>query len=145
MASADEGDSSGVRNVVERADVSWDSDAIPGVSMRITDWSPRGRPPDIDPLDLLGGYPAEAQHQSAVLALDGHAPRLAHRCGCSVIVGRRGVAVPRDHPRALAGIGRGDLLAEHRVQQRGLAGLDHAGDREPQRLVQAAVEFGDDA
>ncbi len=76
MASADEGDSSGVRNVVERADVSWDSDAIPGVSMRITDWSPEDGHPTSMNRTSSAGYPVEAQHQFAVLALDGHASRL---------------------------------------------------------------------
>ena len=47
------------------------------------------------------------------------------------------VAVPRDDAGALAGVGRRDLLADERVQQRRLAGLDLAGDGDAQRAVEA--------
>ena len=48
----------------------------------------------------------------------------------------QGVAVPGDDPGALAGVGRRELLADQRVEQGRLAGLDLAGDRHPQRLVE---------
>ena len=47
------------------------------------------------------------------------------------------VAVPGDDPGALAGVGRRQLLADERVEQRRLAGLHLAGDGDPQRLVEA--------
>ena len=46
------------------------------------------------------------------------------------------VAVPGDDAGALAGVGRRQLLAHQGVEQRGLAGLDLAGDGDPQRLVE---------
>ena len=45
-------------------------------------------------------------------------------------------AVPGDDPRALARVGRGDLLPHQRVEQRRLARLDLARDGDPQRPVQ---------
>ena len=46
--------------------------------------------------------------------------------GKIVGVGAVGVAVPGDDPRALAGVGRGEVLADDRVEQGRLAGLDLA-------------------
>ena len=66
-----------------RAEVSSDSEAMPGVSMRIIDLRPVERPPDVDPVDLLGGHAAEVEHEAALLAPDRHAPRLARRAGAA--------------------------------------------------------------
>ena len=100
------------------------------------------RPADVDPLDILGLHLAEIDREPSPLPAHRHPSRFAvarmHRDGR-----RRGVAVPRDHPRALRRVGRGDLLAEHGVQQRGLPRLHHARDREPQRLAQPLLEPGD--
>ena len=48
------------------------------------------------------------------------------------------VAVPADQPGALAGVGRRQPLADERVEQRRLAGLDPSGDRHPHRPAAAA-------
>ena len=51
---------------------------------------------------------------------------------------RRAVAVPGDHARALAGVGRRHLFPDESVEQRRLARLHLARDRHPQRLVEPA-------
>ena len=47
-----------------------------------------------------------------------------------------GVAVPGHDPGALAGVGRRQPLADQRVEQGRLAGLDPARDRDPERFVE---------
>ena len=53
------------------------------------------------------------------------------------------VDVPGDDLRALAGVGRRQLLADEGVEQGGLARLHLAGDGDPQRLVEPPGELGD--
>ena len=83
---------------------------------------------------------AEVDLQRAVLPPEGEVgPGVAR--GVRPEVGRHPVAepvpVPRHDPRALPGVGRREPLADERVEQRRLAGLDAPGDGDPQRLVQA--------
>src|SRR3712207_7924893 len=52
---------------------------------------------------------------------------------------REAVPVPGHDPGALPRVRRSDLLADDGVDQRRLAGLHHAGDRDTQRLVEPSA------
>ena len=102
---------------------------------------PAGRPADLDPVHVGGGQLAEVDLERAALPR----PRPGHRGPLQRVDHHlRGWAlgVPGDDLGALARVGRGQLLAEQRVEQGGLAGLDLAGDGQPERPVQPVPGLG---
>jgi hypothetical protein len=100
----------------------------------------RRGPLDDEARDVVGVGAAEVDGDGAPVARERHLPGLALRGLQRGPVGDA-VAVPRDDAGALAGVGGGELLAHQGVEQRRLAGLDLAGDCDPQRLVEP-VEHG---
>ena len=101
-----------------------------------------GGPADLDPLDRLDGEVAEIDRQRAVLTAEREVARAAgSQFGDDLVA--EGVAVPGHDPGALARVGRRQSLADQGVQEGRLAGLDPAGDRHPQRLVQPAHRHAD--
>lgn len=52
-------------------------------------------------------------------------------------------AIPGDHPRALGGVGRCDVLPDQRIEQRGLAGLQRSGECDPQGRVELSLTLLD--
>ena len=57
------------------------------------------------------------------------------------------VAEPGNNPGGLGGVGRGDVLAHQRVDQRGLSGLERAGQRDADGFIEAradAIQFVED-
>ncbi len=112
-----------------------DSEAMPGVSMSVTS-SRRfdGHSTSIRSTSSAGVGPRSRTSRPSSRRTGSD----AGAAGAEVHgdAGRRAVAVPGDDLGALAGVRRGDLLADDRVQQRRLAGLHHAGDGDAQRLVE---------
>ena len=104
-----------------------------------------GRPLDVQVGDVGGIQRAEIEGQAAVTGVTGD-----RHVGAppAVVVGghlrRRAVPEPGDDPGGLGGVGGGDVLPHQRVDQRRLAGLERAGQRDADRLVELpadAVQF----
>jgi hypothetical protein len=94
----------------------------------------RCRPGDVEPLDLVRIEVAQIELEAAGLPegrdLDLPLGRMASAHGGSI-----SVAVPRDDACAFTCIGRSQLFAEQRVDQRRLACLDRADQCDPQRFI----------
>jgi hypothetical protein len=100
----------------------------------------RRRPLDDETVDVRGVDAAEVDADGAAVAGERHLARLA-LAGLERGPVGDAVSVPGDDAGALAGVGGRQLLADQRVEQRRLAGLDLAGDGDAQGLVEP-VEHG---
>ena len=115
---------------------------MPGVSRMVSSRSRLVGQLDLDVVDVGGGQLAEVDLQRAALPRPGPDDRRRPAAG-----GRRPAAVgPSAYQVTILvhspGVGRRELLAEQRVEQGGLAGLDLAGDGQPQRPVQPVAGLG---
>ena len=93
-------------------------------------------PGDLQVGDGVGVQTVQVDVQRTVVAVEAKLPG-------GTTVGRVGedlvgvpVVVPGDDAGALAGVGGGQPVADQRVEERGLAGLDASGDGDAQRLIQ---------
>ena len=99
----------------------------------------RRRPLDDDALDGLRGELAERDRDRAAFAGERCRPSLAVARMKGRLV-RRPVDVPGDDPGALPRIGRRQLFSDERIEQRRLARLDSADDRDPQGLTEPVAD-----
>ncbi len=133
--------SSGTSSRSVRAETSRDSDDVPGVSMMVASISSAAGHSTSRSMTSSGSSLAKSnvRPRSRRVRRDRHvgAPPAA------VIGGHlRGRAVPEpgDDAGGLGGVGRRDLLADQRIDQRRLAGLERPGQRDAHRLVQPAAD-----
>ena len=96
----------------------------------------RRRPLHVEPADVPLGQVAQLDVEGAAVAAERQLALVAGRQRGGDAVADA-VAVPADQPRALTGVGRGEPLADERVEQRRLARLDPSGDGNAHRPLQA--------
>src|SRR5690606_23344166 len=95
-----------------------------------------GGPGDLQVGGGVGGQVAQVDVQRAAVAVEAKLPRGATGGGVGEDPVGVPVLVPGDDAGALARVGGGQPVADQRVEEGGLAGLDASGDGDAQRLLQ---------
>ena len=130
--------SSGTSSRSVRSETSRDSDDVPGVSMMVVSISSAAGHSTSRSSDVLGIEAGEVERQPAVTGDRHIGPPAAAVVGGHL---RRGaVPEPGHDAGGLGGVGGRNVLADKRIDQRGLAGLQRAGQRDADRLVEPATD-----